>query len=159
MKYFIALSLIFTTTLAYAQQQSNMFPFNCFNEWWISNENEIEDENLEDLLIRKCPDGQSPLEVAFETYFSELLFPQGNPEARERLYSYLFGVVMRSSYTMESFQSEYAIHFDLFLHIVKVHIEQTLTTLTVVEALDMDAFVEFAMETLQNGSLEATEGR
>ena len=98
MKYFIALSLIFTPNLTYAQQQPT-FPILCLNDWWI--DAEIEDmENIEGLNTKECPDGETPLGVAFDTYFSELLFSQSNSAARERLYSFLFGVVMRSDQTM-----------------------------------------------------------
>ena len=140
MKYFIALSLIFTTSLVYAQQQTDIFPPACINDWWI--EAEIEDmENIENLFTGECPDRQSPLEVAFDTYFSELLFSQSNPAARERLYPFLFGVVMRSDRTMsEGLQSEYERYFDLFSHVVKLHVEQVLATPTVTEGLDQDAF-------------------
>lgn len=152
MKYFITLSLIFTSiSLAYAQVQETQSPSLslCSNEWWRSAEIETMGGNAI-LLERFCPEDKSPLEVAFETYFSELLFSQNNnSEARNRLYSYLFGVVMRSSYTMnDNLQSEYERYFDLFLHVVKLHIEQVFGTLTSLEMM------EALQEALQNGTLE-----
>ena len=151
MKYFIALFLIFTANLTYAQQQAT-FPPPCTSDWCIELEKAIEDaqqqptspasctgdwwieveieamENVENLLSRDdCPEKQSSLEVAFETYFSELLFSPTDSTARNRLYSFLFGVVMGSDYHMdESDQSEYERYFDLFSHVVKLHAGQVL---------------------------------
>ena len=133
--------------MAYAQQQPNPIPSECNNEWWRSAE--IEDMRNVDLFNRFCPEEKSLLDVAFDTYFSELLFSQNNSAARDHLYSYLFGVVMRSSYTMDdNLQSKYERYFDLFLHVVKLHAEQTLEALTAIE------MTKALQEALQNGNLE-----
>ena len=146
MRYFIALFLIFTVNLTYAQQQANPILPEGTNKWWKISE--IEDYEEVDLLNRNCPENKSPLEVAFDTYFSELLFSQDNSTARNRLYSYLFGVVMRSNYTMhDNLQSEYERYFDLFSHVVRLHATQALGTIMIMETLEVLGIAP------QNGSL------